>query len=215
MVKDYKGSWLPEPVAPEKADGGLLRRETLKYSLLVLLEKLTAKERAVFVLKEAFSYAHEEIAHTLNITEDNSRQLLRRAKAKLSPMDVMGASPAAQEKVQQYVTAIINADIPALEQLLNKDIIITSDGGGKATANLRPVSGLSKVIKTLLGYYHKFQKEAQIVPAIVNHQPALLHFENGKLTTCQIFEITDGGITGIFSMRNPDKLNAVIQAFSH
>jgi RNA polymerase sigma-70 factor (ECF subfamily) len=213
MVKDYKGSWLPEPVAPERADGGLLRGETLTYSLLVLLEKLTAKERAVFVLKEAFSYAHDEIADTLGITEDNARQLLRRAKAKLSPADVMAASPAAQEKVQEYFTAIINADMPALEKLLNKDIIITSDGGGKATANLRPVSGLAKVIKTLLGYYHKFQKTDRIVPAIINHQPALLYFDKGKLTTCQVFEITEAGITGIFSMRNPDKLHALEQGF--
>jgi len=215
MVKDYKGSWLPEPVAPERADSCLLRSETLKYSLLVLLEKLTAKERAVFVLKEAFNYAHDEIAQTLDITEDNSRQLLRRAKAKVAPADVMGASPAAQEKVQEYFTAIINADIPTLEILLNKDIVITSDGGGKATANLRPVSGMQKVIKTLLGYYNKFQKDDEIVPAVINNQPALLYFAHGKLVTCQVFEITETGITQIFSMRNPDKLAAVAQSFSN
>ncbi|XZF13210.1 sigma-70 family RNA polymerase sigma factor [Chitinophagaceae bacterium MMS25-I14] len=206
IVSEYKGSWLPEPVAPEKADTGLLRKETLKYSLLVLLEQLSPKERAVFVLKEAFNYAHDEIAQVLDITEDNSRQLLRRAKSKISPADVMAASAEAQEKVQQYFSAIINADTHTLEQLLHKDIVVTSDGGGKATANLRPVSGLSKVIKTLLGYYHKFQKHEEIRPDIINHQPALLYFKNGILTTCQVFEITDGRVTGIFSIRNPDKL---------
>lgn len=65
--------WLPEPVATESADAGIKKKEIISYSMLVLLEHLNAKERGVFILKEAFDYAHEEIAETLSITVENSR----------------------------------------------------------------------------------------------------------------------------------------------
>ncbi|HEY6977131.1 MAG TPA: sigma-70 family RNA polymerase sigma factor, partial [Chitinophagaceae bacterium] len=76
----YPGEWLPEPVATEKADTALNRKEILSYSLMVLLERLNAKQRAVFILKEAFAYDHAEIAEVLDITEEHSRKLLSRAK---------------------------------------------------------------------------------------------------------------------------------------
>src|SRR5579859_4509559 len=75
--------WLPEPVATESADANVYLKDILSYSLLVLLEKLNAKERAVFILKESFDYDHEEMAEILGITEEHSRKLLSRAKSKL------------------------------------------------------------------------------------------------------------------------------------
>src|SRR5690349_10733642 len=69
FVSEYPGTWLPEPVATEKADTNLEQKDILSYSLMVLLEKLNAQQRAVFILKEAFDYNHEEIASLLDITE--------------------------------------------------------------------------------------------------------------------------------------------------
>src|SRR3954471_10200972 len=83
MRSGYPGNWLPEPVATETADGNLNQRDILSYSLMVLLEKLDAKQRAVFILKEAFNYDHEEIADVLDISVENSRKILSRARAAL------------------------------------------------------------------------------------------------------------------------------------
>lgn len=81
LLFEYPGMWLPEPVATEKADMEINSKEILSYSLMVLLEKLNAKQRAVFILREAFNYDHEEIADVLRITVENSRKILSRAKS--------------------------------------------------------------------------------------------------------------------------------------
>ena len=79
----YGDEWLPEPIATEEADKAVRLNDIAAYSLLILLEKLNPKERAVFILKEGFDYAHEEIADVLSTTVESSRQLLSRAKRKL------------------------------------------------------------------------------------------------------------------------------------
>src|SRR5690606_3781018 len=83
MLASYPGEWLPEPVATEKADREVVQKDILSYSLMVLLEKLNPRQRAVFILKEAFDYDHDEIAGVLNITPENSRKILSRAKSLL------------------------------------------------------------------------------------------------------------------------------------
>src|SRR5690606_37191899 len=115
-----EGMWLPEPVATESADGGIKKKEIISYSMLVLLEHLNAKERAVFILKEAFDYAHEEIAETLSITVENSRKLLSRAKRNLKCSDCeFRPATAAPDFLQTYIQHIENGDIKSLAQLLS------------------------------------------------------------------------------------------------
>lgn len=206
---DYPGSWLPEPVTETFADSNLLRKETLQYSLLVLMEKLTAKERAVFMLKEAFNYSHEEIAETLHISADNSRQLLRRAKLKVQEDHTLPESANLPEKAQAYFAAIIAGDVHQLEHILAEEITVTADGGGKATANRDPVSGREKVIKTLLGYYNKHQKQTCVEPAMVNHQPAFLYYSGTELVNCQVMVFTEKGLSRVYFIRNPDKLKSI------
>lgn len=98
-----EGTWLPEPVATEAADAHIKKREIISYSILVLLEHLNARERAVFILKEAFDYSHEEIAETLSITVENSRQLLSRAKRSLARTDMMAPHHSHQPAVARNV----------------------------------------------------------------------------------------------------------------
>ncbi len=77
--KETFGEWLPEPISFDNADTKLIKEQTAGYTMLVMLEKLNPKERAVFILKVGFDYQHNEIAELLDITQDNSRQLLSRA----------------------------------------------------------------------------------------------------------------------------------------
>ena len=141
MVKEYHGEWLPEPVATEKSDTTIIRKEILSYSLIVLLEKLNAKQRAVFILKEAFEYDHKEIAELLQINEENCRKIYSRAKHELKVPNIADSTFIYKDYLDKYMEVIYNADTKQLENLLQNDISVISDGGGKVSALLHPVYG--------------------------------------------------------------------------
>ena len=208
IQSDYPGQWLPEPIATEKADHHLNQKDILSYSLMVLLEKLDARQRAVFILKEAFDYDHEEIAQVLDISVENSRKILSRAKRELKTGSTNNVkAPAAY--LDKYIDIIHSGDTKKLEQLLSDDIVVVSDGGGKVAAALHPLVGKERALSFLSGIYRKFYQEKQIEKAIVNHHPALLFYINGILSTCQVFEIQNDKIHRSYFLRNPDKLAAL------
>src|SRR5688572_7857937 len=125
--------WLPEPVDTEEADTNIKLNEIVSYSLLILLEQLNAKERAVFILKEAFAYSHEEIAETLSITVEGSRKLLSRAKQKIdqahTPETVTKKENATPDLLEKFMHAIRSRDTKTLESVLTEDIAFYADGG--------------------------------------------------------------------------------------
>lgn len=202
----YPGEWLPEPIATERADAAINRKEILSYSLMVLLEKLNAKQRAVFILKEAFAYDHREIAEVLDITEEHSRKLLSRAKEELKTIEPAAAPKEGMALVEKYLSAIQHADMHQLEQILHDDVVVISDGGGKATAFRNPILGRTPVTKLLLGIFSKFYSNVLTRNIFINHEPAICYYVDGKLVTCQVFSIQKNGVEHIYFMRNPDKL---------
>jgi RNA polymerase sigma-70 factor (ECF subfamily) len=213
LLFEYPGIWLPEPVATDKADAEINAKETLSYSLMVLLERLNAKQRAVFILKEAFNYSHEEIAEVLGITIENSRRILSRSKEQLKSADIHAPAKIREGYFDNYINIIHNADMEELEKLLSDDIMIVSDGGGKVAASLNPVEGKHSVIKFLLGVYNKFYRDKGFEKALINHQPAFLYFTDNKLTNCQIFSLNNESIENIYFVRNPDKLKLLEKFF--
>ena len=213
IVKQYHGEWLPEPVATEKSDTTIVRKDILSYSLMVLLEKLNAKQRAVFILKEAFEYDHKEIAELLQISEENCRKIYSRAKHELKVPKMADSTYIAKDYLDKYIEVIYNANTKELENLLQNDISVISDGGGKVSALLHPVYGKTLAIKFLMGIHQKFYStsETHIEKSIVNHHPALLYYKNQKLSVCQIFEFEGKNISRIYFIRNPDKLQSLNQ----
>ncbi|MBL7699648.1 MAG: sigma-70 family RNA polymerase sigma factor [Chitinophagaceae bacterium] len=209
-VSEYPGNWLPEPVATEGADHALHRKDILSYSLMVLMEKLDARSRAVFILKEAFDYSHEEIASVLDLSPENSRKILSRAKKILGTENVhITASGFSSDYLNQYIDIIRQGDTKRLEALLNEDIVATSDGGGKAAAAQHPIIGRDSVLRFISGIFQKFYIDAPVKLGTINHQPAIFYFEEDKLVTCQIMDIDDELIKNIYFIRNPDKLSAL------
>jgi RNA polymerase sigma-70 factor (ECF subfamily) len=206
MLAEYPGAWLPEPITTERADTAINRKEILSYSLMVLLEKLNAKQRAVFILKEAFGYDHEEIAEVLGISAENSRKILSRAKEQLKKEDAATQEKIPPDYLDKYVDVIYNGDINKLEKLLNDEIVIVSDGGGKVPAFMKPVRGKTSAIKLLLGIYKKYYKHVRIERSAINHEPALLYYHGDDLINCQVFSLENGRIRNIYFIRNPDKL---------
>ncbi|MET3886381.1 RNA polymerase sigma factor (sigma-70 family) [Chitinophagaceae bacterium OAS944] len=206
MQSGYPGNWLPEPVATETADAEVNQKDILSYSLMVLLEKLDAKQRAVFILKEAFSYEHEEIAEVLDISVENSRKILSRAKAALQNERFNEVVKTPGDYLTKYMDVIRSRDVKKLEQLLSNDVMVVSDGGGKVAAALNPLVGTESASQFLYGIYNKFYFDREPVRGWVNHLPALFYYDNDQLVTCMIFEVQDELIHRVYIVRNPDKL---------
>ena len=210
----YDDVWLPEPIATEEADDNINLREIASYSLLILLEKLNPRERAVFILKEAFGYSHQEIADVLSSTVEQSRQLLSRGKSKLSspkPKSKKSGSDIAQEGIlDKYIQAIRGRDTATLENLLSSDITFFADGGENVQVAKKRSSGYAEVSELLFFVYHKFLASYKIYAAEINHQPALLYYDVTQLRSCQVFDLEQNGkIDSISSIVDPEKLKSI------
>ncbi|GGA98438.1 sigma-70 family RNA polymerase sigma factor [Puia dinghuensis] len=207
--------WLPEPVATESADANVYLKDILSYSLLVLLEKLNAKERAVFILKESFDYGHEEIADILSITEEHSRKLLSRAKARLFKPGESQRNPIHDAHtnvlLQNYIDAIRARNMDKLEALLAEDIAFYADGGGKINVVRKICTGAPEVAELLALVYHTYQLKSTIRFTEVNYQPALLFYNGSRLISCVVFDISPAGdrIVQINAVVDPEKLKNI------
>jgi RNA polymerase sigma factor, sigma-70 family len=210
----YGEVWLPEPVATELADTNINLKDIVSYSLLILLEQLNPKERAVFILKEGFGYSHQEISEVLSGTVELSRKLLSRAKTKLSqsrqPVK-LHREPVPSEVLKKYVNTIRGGDTERLEDLLAEDITFYADGGGKVNVVKKICRGIHEVADLLIYVYHKFEVNARIIATTVNHQPALLFYVDGKIISCQVLGISpeSGEICQISTVVDPDKLRNI------
>lgn len=206
--------WLPEPVATESADGAVYLKDILSYSLLVLLERLNARERAVFILKESFDYSHEEIADILSVSLDNCRKLLSRAKDKLfkpSPVhSVSTRDPHTSTLLQNYIDAIRGRDLARLEGLLTEDIAFYADGG-KVNVVKKVCTGVDAVAELLVFSYHKYLEGSTLRVTEFNHQPAFLFYFGERLAACQVLDISaeTGKILQISTVVDPEKLKNI------
>ncbi|WP_290792137.1 sigma-70 family RNA polymerase sigma factor [Flavihumibacter sp. UBA7668] len=207
--KEVFGEWLPEPVSFENADTKLIRDETASYTLLVLFEHLTPKERAAFILKEGFNYSHAEIAELLDISTENSRQLLSRANKQLKSAKFLPDKPNSRttEILGKYQAALAQADIRELEHLLVSDIKLNADGGTKVQVVKGTEMGRTATATLLIYVQQQFLMDKEVTFQLLNHQPAICFWENEKLHNCHILQLnSDGLIQEVYSIVDPEKL---------
>ena len=217
--EQYVGPWLPEPLLTSRQEGPdvtLQRSESVTLAFLVLLEALSPEERAVFILKEAFDYAHAEIARMLDLTEANCRQLFHRAKARLREgrPRLVGTPESRRAVADRFVAALTAGDAKGLTELLAQDVGLWSDGGGKVSAARRPLVGRDEVLNFLTGLHRVAVRTGLYAQASldideVNGEPAVLQRMGGRLDTVYVLSITDGTVGGIRVVRNPDKLRYI------
>ncbi|MFF4017004.1 RNA polymerase sigma-70 factor [Streptomyces sp. NPDC001843] len=210
--ESYVGTWLPEPVVTSDGALGPLesaeRRDDVSMALMILLERLTPTERAVYVLREAFGYGHREIAGVLDIGEANCRQLYRRAVSRVAvPEGRFEPSPERREElVSSFVAAARDGDLAGLEKLLAADVTWWSDGGGKVRAALRPIEGREKVVRFLAGIAQRFPAATGFSVVEVNGGKALAAWAGELLFGVVTFAFRDGLITEVHAVTNPEKL---------
>ena len=211
----YIGPWLPEPlVSGLSVDPGENAKlsDSLSLAFLVLLESLAPTERAVFVLREVFNYEFSEIAPIVEKTEANCRQILARARKSVQERRPrFDATPEeAEQLIQRFELAVQTGNLDDLLNLLAKDVVLVSDGGGKARAVLRPVSGPDHVARLLIGATRKFGLRSQVLHhAAVNGLPGSVGFAGGRVLRVIAFGIQHGRIHSLFIITNPDKLSRI------
>lgn len=215
--EEYVGAWLPEPLLTDgpadpvvdvAADAEMA--DEVSQAFLLVLERLTPVERAVFLLREAFDYKFAEIGEIVGRNADHCRQIAARARR-----HVVVARPrfdasreARAELAARFLDAAREGDVEALIGMLADDAVLTGDGGGKATALPRPLVGAEAIAKALSGFFRVGLRRGYAVESVeVGGQPGLLgRADDGTVVAAMALTIADGHVTRIDSVVNPDKL---------
>ncbi|MEV7076421.1 RNA polymerase sigma factor SigJ [Streptomyces sp. NPDC091972] len=223
----YVGQWLPEPLLEgdpmlgpaETAE----QRESVSYAVMVLLERLSPNERAVYVLREAFAYSHREIAGMLDLTEAASQQIFHRAKKHVAQGRARAEidEAAARRIVEEFLAAATSGETEPLIKLLTSDAIVVGDGGGKVPARASAVQGALAVAKFLRGLFKPAPAKRDLVggspdlyATTANGGPAIVAVVDGRVFGVMCLERTDEGVVAVRSQVNPDKLERATQRWA-
>ena len=218
---DYVGAWLPEPIqTPIESDlqDKLDLSKSLTTAFLLVLERLTPKERAAYILHDVFDVPYGQIASTLDIREEACRKLVSRAKASIGQAKVRHATPV--ERQDQLLTAfraaIAGGNTAQLTALLSEDVRLSTDGGGKVPAVLKTLHGKSEVLAfvsdRLQGYWAGFEW----LEADINGTRGMIVKDQGETHATVSFGYDDAGrVTDIYIVRNPDKLAQLSEMTIH
>ena len=207
----YIGPWLPEPV-DTSADPllGAERGEALELATLMLLERLTATERAAYVLREAFDYPYAQIGDVLQMKEANARQLVARARKHIAAERRAPVDSAEQKRLlEALVAAAQQGDLHRLERLLAEDVVSYTDGNGMRGASRIPVYGRQTVSKFLRAFAPHFWANTSTAYIEANGQPTALISREGAVVALLAVSASDTGINRLMWVLAPDKLSRV------
>ncbi|GAB2996007.1 RNA polymerase sigma-70 factor [Amycolatopsis acidiphila] len=204
--ESYVGPWLPEPLltAPDVAEDVELA-DSVSMAMLLVLETLAPTERAVFVLREVFDLPYDEIADAIGKSPAAVRQVAHRARAHVAARRPRGVVSQAETRdaLEAFRRAVETGDLQRLLDILAPDVVLLGDGGGVVQAALRPIVGAGRVANLL----RRIAGTASLRPAQVNGCPALIIRLDGEIDTVVAVRIDDGLITGLYAVRNPEKLS--------
>ncbi len=212
----YVGPWLPEPLltdaAGDPADDAVLGEE-VSLALLVVLETLSPAERAVFVLREVFGVPAGEVAAALGRSEAAVRQLAHRAREHVAarrPRSVAGRQEL-REVTERFLAACVGGDVDALLAALAPGAVLVTDGGGRAKAALRPITGADKVARFLTAVVGGGAASADLRMdlAEVNGQPGVAAWSDAGPIAAVSLVVADGLVQQVLVVLNPDKLSGL------
>jgi RNA polymerase sigma-70 factor, ECF subfamily len=215
--ESYIGPWLPEPLLDEAhplASDSAELSDSLSIAFLTILERLTPRERAVFLLREVFDYEYAEIGKMVDLAEANCRQIFHRATRRLEERKRRFPTDAAthRELLQSFARAIELGDVDGVVKLLTRDAVLWADGGGQVrAAALRPVRGADAVARFLVGVRRKFGTN-DVVTRVVNGRVALVALVDGIPGRVVSIDVSERRIAGVYVVANPDKLRPLARS---
>lgn len=208
----YVGTWLPEPLLTETAPDAALHVETveaLSMAFLILLERLSPAERAVFLLRDVFDFGFDEIADIVGKSEDNCRQIAVRARRRIQ--DGKPRFESSRERrdalARRFFEAVGAGKTDGLVHLLAADVVLYTDGGGKGPAFPQPIRGLEHVLRIFSGYRPVALGAVEQLFAEINGQPGVVFVDAEARSVALIaLDIADDRVIAVRSISNPDKL---------
>jgi RNA polymerase sigma-70 factor (ECF subfamily) len=209
----YIGPWLPEPVIEPETEAA----DEVTLPLLLALERLSPLERAAFLLHDVFGLDFTEIGETVGRAPAACRQLASRAREHVRA--ARPRFPVPKDRGLEIAAAFFNAsrsgDLAGLRSLLAADVVVHSDGGGRAPAALAPIVGLEAVmaLHERLARLFTTSPSRHLGYGLINGLPGFVTIEEGAVLQTTALQIDDGRITGVYVVRNPDKLGAVRRRF--
>ena len=207
----YEGAWLPEPLVEAEAPSAVESEESVSLAMLVLLERLSPVERAVFVLRESFDVDFATIASIVDKSEANCRQILARARRRIDDeRPRFDADPRERRALAaRFLAAAREGDLDGLVAVLAPDAVLIGDGGGIARSLPRPMVGAAAIARAIVAFYGQIDEwGVTLEPAWVNGQPGFRTIApDGRLVNVVGFDILDGRVVAIRSMLNPHKLS--------
>ncbi len=209
---DYVGAWLPEPLqtsAELEADERLSLASSLQTAFLLVLERLTPKERAAYLLHEIFDVAYPEIATALDMEESTCRKLVSRARANVEQSKVRHVTPLSrqEELLAAFQTAVASGGTDHLASLLSDDIELCADSGGKVPTILRVLRGKAEVLDFIGRALREYWSACAWDATDINGGRGVVLRKDGSATACVSFAYDEhGAATNIYIVRNPDKL---------
>lgn len=217
--ESYVGPWLPEPVVQPAADGpesAAVLADDVSFALLLALERLDPLERAAFLLHDALGVPFSEVAQTLERSEEAVRKLASRARARVQ--DGQRAPRVPRTKAarlrDRFLEALQRDDAAALQALLVEDVVLMSDGGGKAVAATVPVFGSDHVTRFFIGVARKGAAQIRRFELTeINGLPGCVVLDEHGVFLAMAFETDGRRIRNIYVVRNPDKLARIATRF--
>ncbi|WP_431898554.1 RNA polymerase sigma-70 factor [Nonomuraea sp. bgisy101] len=208
----YVGPWLPEPLltTPDVAEDVELA-ESVSMALMLVLETLSPTERAVFVLREVFDVGYDEIAAAVGKTPATVRQIAHRARRHVDarrPRETV-SSGQTRAAVESFQRALETRDLQGLLDVLAPEVVLVSDGGGVKQAAPRPIIGADRVARMIVSGLGKAQVALTGEPTVVNGNPALVLRVDGEIDGVIAARVEDARITGLYYVRNPQKLTRI------
>jgi RNA polymerase sigma-70 factor (ECF subfamily) len=210
--EEYVGEWLPEPLVTDPGSdplGVVKADESISMAFLLLLERLTPMERAVFLLREVFEYEYEEIADALGENEANCRQILRRARQHVGDVRRRfdASTRAHADLLRRFIQATRRGEIQGLVDLLANDAVLHTDGGGKALALATEVRGAEQVARTILDRMGAVVPRNLVVRMTnINGEPGFVSYLDGKPFSAFTVNASGGRVQTIYIVTNPEKL---------
>jgi RNA polymerase sigma-70 factor (ECF subfamily) len=214
---DYVGAWLPEPIhmpVDDNAENTLALTSSLSTAFLLMLERLTPKERAAYLLHDIFEMPYGDVASMLDMEEAACRKLLSRARSNIDQAKVRHVTPIERQKelLAAFEAAAFGGGTERLSALLSDDIRMTGDGGGKASVIGRVLHGKADILK-FVGMAQKWWATFRWVETDLNGGRGVVLFDEGVPAVAMSFGYDEAGqVTDIYVMRNPDKLARLTEA---
>ncbi|MET9760425.1 RNA polymerase sigma factor SigJ [Streptomyces sp. NPDC006372] len=205
----YVGPWLPEPVdTGVDPQVGAERGEALELAVLLVLQRLNPVERAAYVLREAFDYAYDEIADMLRLSQANTRQIVSRARRRLSAERREPVDTAQHRRLlEAFVAAARHGDVDALENVLSADVVAYADGNGMRGVARLEIAGAGRVAR-VTAFARKFFPGAEYGIVEANGRPSVLLVQDGRAVALVSVTVGPDGIDGLYWVLTPEKLRA-------